>query len=103
MGDGFREAIGSGEVGPTSRGASAGWVIMGYLASTSDTSAIADYNVLLGQGDVIRPHRIESNEERNLFDIYRHLWYYIYPRISAALCARPISAMARELEEGFHA
>lgn len=48
---------------------------MGYLASTSDTSAIADYNVLLGQGNVIRPRRIESDEERNLFDIYQHLWF----------------------------
>lgn len=39
--------------------------LMGYIASTSDTSGICGLHVLLGHGVVIRPRRIEIDEDGN--------------------------------------
>ncbi len=97
MAGSFREAIGSGEVGPTSRGASAsaGWV-MGYFTSTSDTSGICGFHILLGQGrrDTAASHR-KQRRVKFVGYIPASIWYNIYTRTSATLCARPITAMAK--------
>jgi hypothetical protein len=93
----FREAIGSGEVGPTSRGTSAGagWV-MGYFASTSDTSGICGFHILLGarRRDTAASHR-KQRRVKFVGYIPASIRYYIYTRTSATLCARPITAMAK--------